>query len=194
MRPEASITQLLNRWVDGDAQALNDVTPLVYEELKRIARGVFARERQGHTLQPTALVHEAYAKLIGVDATWQNRAHFYALAARMMRRLLVNHANARNAGKRGGSALRMTLQEEQIAGRSPNEDVLALDAALKELAALDARKARVLEAHYFGGLTQPETATALGISESTVGRELRVAKAWLRKALDEDRRPPGESR
>lgn len=159
--------------------------PVIYEELKRIARGVFSGERQGHTLQPTALVHEAYAKLIGADITWQNRAHFYALAARMMRRLLVNYAKARNAEKRGGEALRVTLEERKLAGCQPDENVLALDAALAELAVLDPRKAQVLELHYFGGLTQPEAATALGISESTIRREERVAKAWLRKALDD---------
>ena len=185
MNDTSGVTQLLNRWIDGDEAALEQVTPMVYDELRRIARGVFARERSGHTLQPTALVHEAYSKLIDVDATWQDRAHFYALAARLMRRLLVNHARARNAGKRGGNALRVTLHEEAVGANSIDEDVLALDAALAELAAFDARKAKVLEAHYFGGLTQPETAAVLDISESTVRRELRIAKAWLRKRLSE---------
>ncbi len=185
MMEPSGVTQLLNRWIDGDKEALESVTPLVYDELRRIARGVFARERDGHTLEPTALVHEAYARLIDVNSTWQNRAHFYALAARMMRRLLVNHAKARSANKRGGDALRVTLHEESVGAQSMDEDVLALDAALAELAAFDERKARVLEAHYFGGLTQPETAAVLDISESTVRRELRVAKAWLRKRLSE---------
>ena len=185
MMEPSGVTQLLNRWIDGDKEALESVTPLVYDELRRIARGVFARERDGHTLEPTALVHEAYARLIDVNSTWQNRAHFYALAARMMRRLLVNHAKARSANKRGGDALRVTLHEESVGAQSMDEDVLALDAALAELAAFDERKACVLEAHYFGGLTQPETAAVLDISESTVRRELRVAKAWLRKRLSE---------
>ncbi len=184
MQTTTDITQLLNRMSEGDEHALNEVTPLVYDELKRIARGVFSAERQGHTLQPTALVHEAYAKLVDVESTWQNRAHFYALAARMMRRLLVNHANAKNAGKRGGGALRMTLDDNQLAARQPGEDVIALDEALAELSTFDARKSQVLELHYFGGLTQPETATVLDISESTVRREMRIAKAWLRKTLD----------
>jgi len=184
MRSPGDITQLLNRWADGDAEAEHQVAPVIYEELKRIARGVFAGERQGHTLQPTALVHEAYARLIGVDVTWQNRAHFYALAARMMRRLLVNYANARSAEKRGGDILRVTLEEQKLAEHQPTEDVLALDAALVELSTFDMRKAQTLELHYFGGLSQPEVATALGISESTVRREMRVAKAWLRKTLD----------
>ncbi|MEE4163004.1 MAG: ECF-type sigma factor [Woeseiaceae bacterium] len=185
MAEASDVTQLLNRWTDGDDAALEQVTPLVYDELKRIANGVFARESNGHTLQPTALVHEAYAKLVDVDVTWQDRAHFYALAARMMRRLLVNHAKARNAGKRGGGALRVTLYEDAVGMHDADEDVIALDAALAELASFDERKARVLEAHYFGGLTQPETAAVLGISESTVRREERVAKAWLRKRLSE---------
>ncbi|MEM9688305.1 MAG: ECF-type sigma factor [Pseudomonadota bacterium] len=185
MSNAADVTQLLNRWVDGDEAALERVTPLVYGELRRIARGVFARERNGHTLQPTALVHEAYAKLIHVDATWQDRAHFYALAARMMRRLLVNHAKALKAEKRGGDSLKVTLDEDAVGRDAINEDILALDAALAELATFDSRKAEVLEAHYFGGLTQLETAAVLDISESTVRREERVAKAWLRKRLSE---------
>jgi len=181
----SGVTQLLNRWVDGDDQALQRVTPMVYDELRRIAGNVFSRENSGHTLQPTALVHEAYTKLIDVETTWQNRAHFFALAARMMRRLLVNHANARHAAKRGGDALRVTLHEDVHAEKEVDQDVLSLDAALAELATFDDRKAKILEAHYFGGLTQPETAAVFNLSESTVRRELRVAKAWLRKKLAE---------
>lgn len=179
----SDITQLLNRWVEGDEAALSSVTPLVYDELKKMARGIFSRESPAHTLQPTALVHEAYEKLIGVDAEWQNRAHFYALAARMMRRLLVNHANSRRAKKRGGDALQVTLHEELHAGKSADEDVLELDHALAELSANDERKGTVLELHYFGGLTHEQIAVAMDISESTVRRELRVAKIWLRKNL-----------
>lgn len=185
MNDMSGVTQLLNRWVGGDEAALERVTPMVYDELRRIAHGVFSGERRGHTLQPTALVHEAYVKLIDVDATWQDRAHFYALAARMMRRLLVNHARARNAGKRGGNVLRVTLLEDAVGENDIDEDVLALDAALAELASFDERKAKILEAHYFGGLNQVETATVMDISESTVRRELRIAKAWLRKRLNE---------
>lgn len=181
----SGVTQLLNRWVDGDDQALQRVTPMVYDELRRIAGNVFSRENSGHTLQPTALVHEAYTKLIDVETTWQNRAHFFALAARMMRRLLVNHANARHAAKRGGDALRVTLHEDVHAEKEVDQDVLSLDAALAELATFDDRKAKILEAHYFGGLTQPETGAVFNLSESTVRRELRVAKAWLRKKLAE---------
>jgi len=183
MEQSSDITQLLNRWVDGDEAALSSVTPLVYDELKKMARRIFSRESPSHTLQPTALVHEAYEKLIGVDAEWQNRAHFYALAARMMRRLLVNHANSRRAQKRGGDALQVTLHEELHAGKSPDEDVLELDMALAELGANDERKSSILELHYFGGLTHEQIAVAMDISESTVRRELRVAKIWLRKSL-----------
>ena len=183
MQDESDITTLLNRWVDGDQAALSAVTPLVYDELRKMAQRIFSRESPAHTLQPTALVHEAYEKLIGVDAEWQNRAHFYALAARMMRRLLVNHANSRRAQKRGGDALQVTLHEELHAGKTPDEDVLELDEALGELGNNDERKSTILELHYFGGLTQEQIAAALGISESTVRRELRVAKIWLKKSL-----------
>jgi len=185
MSDNDDITQLLNRWADGDRSAMESVTPLIYDELKRIARQVFSRERGQHTLQPTALVHEAFEKLIGVDVEWQDRAHFYALAARMMRRLLVNHANSRDAKKRGGDALKVTLHEELHADGSADEDILQLDAALSRLAEVSERQADILELHYFGGLTQPQIGVALDISESTVRRELRLAKIWLRKLLSE---------
>ena len=178
------ITQLLNAWVAGDADALNEVTPLLYDELHRIAERIFAGERGPQTLQPTALVHEAFERLIGVNATWQNRSHFSALAARMMRRLLVNNAKARRAKKRGGDAVRMTLNEEHVGSQEKDADVLALDAALSELTKQDPRKSQVLELHYFGGMTHEQTAVAMGISESTVRRELRVARLWLRKMLE----------
>ncbi|MFK8031124.1 MAG: ECF-type sigma factor [Gammaproteobacteria bacterium] len=177
------ITHLLNKWSEGDEEALHEVTPLVYKELHRIAQNAFSRERAGHTLQPTALLNEAYAKLISVDATWQNRTHFYALAARMMRRLLVNHAKSHNAKKRGGDAVKVTLQEDQLGGHRPEEHLVALDDALAELFAMDERAGELLELHYFGGLTQVELALAMNISKSTVRRELRVAKTWLKKKL-----------
>ncbi|MEL7186514.1 MAG: ECF-type sigma factor [Pseudomonadota bacterium] len=179
------ITQLLNRWSAGDSQAGDDVAPLIYEELKQIARGVFRHEYGQHTLQPTALVHEAYEKLVGVDVEWQSRKHFFALAARMMRRLLVNYANSRAAQKRGGDALRVTLQGELHAEDTADEDVLALDEALTQLAGLDARKASVLELYYFGGLTQLEMCDVLNISESTVRREFKLARIWLKKLLSD---------
>ncbi len=184
MSAPEDVTKLLNQWVDGDAAALEQLTPMVYAQLQQIARQLFRRERDAHTLQPTALVHEAYVRLIGVKIDWQNRAQFFAIAARMMRRLLVNEAAARMAAKRGGGMLRVTL-DENIAAVSEPSDVLELDAALSRLAVHDARKSEVLELHYFGGLTHPEIATALAISESTVRRELRVAKLWMRRLLEE---------
>ena len=185
MASDDEITELLNRWSAGDDGARDAVAPLIYDELKRIARGVFRDESARHTLQPTALVNEAYVKLVGVDVEWQNRSHFYALTARMMRRLLVNHANSRAAKKRGGDALRVTLHETLHGGPEAEEDVLALDEALSQLAEMDPRKADVLELHYFGGLTQPEIGEALDISESTVRREFKLARIWLRKLLSD---------
>jgi RNA polymerase sigma factor (TIGR02999 family) len=185
MSTPGDVTQLLNRWVDGDAAALDQVTPLVYAQLRQIARQLFRRERESHTLQPTALVHEAFVRLIGVKVEWQNRAHFFAIAARMMRRLLVNEAQARLAEKRGGGLLRITL-DDNVGQMAAQEGVLELDAALSRLAENDPRKSDVLELHYFGGLTHEEIATAMAISESTVRRELRVAKLWLRRMLSEN--------
>ncbi len=183
MQASDNITQLLNKWTEGDDAALQEVTPLVYNELHRIARRAFSGERVGHTLQPTALLNEAYEKLVGVSATWQNRAHFFALAARMMRRLLVNHAKAHSAKKRGGDAVRITLHEDRLGTGGPDERLLELDSALAELCEVDQRVAEILELHYFGGLTQRELAVAMSISETTVGRELRVAKIWLKQKL-----------
>lgn len=185
MQGNDNITQLLQQWSDGDDDALQAVTPLVYDELHRIARSAFSRERAGHTLQPTALLNEAYAKLIHVNADWKNRAHFYALAARMMRRLLVNHAKAKGAWKRGGDAIRVTLYEDRVGGDHSDERLLALDAALAELYAFDPRAADMLELHYFGGLTHVELALTVKVSESTVRRDLRVAKAWIKRKLAE---------
>lgn len=179
------ITQLLNRWSGGDVAARDRVTPLIYDELKQIARGVFRREDARHTLQPTALVHEAYEKLVGVELEWQDRSHFFALAARMMRRLLVNHANNRSAQKRGGGALRVTLHEASLQEPDGDEDILALDEALTQLAEHDERQSQVLELHYFGGLTQPEIGEVLKVSESTVRREFKLARIWLRKLLSD---------
>mgnify|MGYP006296673937 FL=1 len=187
--PDAGdITRLLREWSEGDAAALESLTPLVYGELRRIAQRLFGSESPGHTLQPTALVHEAYEKLIGVDTDWQDRTHFYALAARMMRRLLVNHANARKAAKRGGDALRVTLDESAMGGNA-EEDLLDLDDALSKLAGFDERMARILELHYFGGLTHEQAARVVGVSEPTSRRDLRLARAWLRKYMSEKKNP-----
>jgi RNA polymerase sigma factor (TIGR02999 family) len=187
MTEAGEVTRLLKQWSDGDATALDSLTPLVYNELRKIAGQVFSREFGPHTLQPTALVHEVYAKLIGINSDWDSRAHFYALAARMMRRLLVNHAHGRKAAKRGGNVLKVTFDESRAADDDSEEDVLELDAALAALHECDPRKADVLELHYFGGLTHSELAATLGISESTAVRDLRVGRVWLHKFINDAR-------
>lgn len=182
-RPD--ITGLLRRWNQGDRDALEPLLPLVYEELRRLAAGYLRHERPDHTLQPTALVHEAYLRLVGQDqVVWQNRSHFFGIAAQMMRRVLVDHARRRHAAKRGAAAIRVELSAEDLeAGLDRDPEILALDAALDELAALDARQARVVELRFFGGLTVEETAEVVGISTATVKREWRTARAWLRREL-----------
>jgi RNA polymerase sigma factor (TIGR02999 family) len=178
------LTRWLNDWVEGDQKAFDRIAPIVYQELRAIARQMFGRERDSLTLQPTALVHEAYGRLIGLEIELANREHFYALAARTMRHLLINQARARNAAKRGGQNRPLTLQEDQISGDRPT-DVLALDEALTRLAEHDPRKAEILELSYFGGLTHPAIAKVLGISPATVVRDKRVATLWMRKFMSE---------
>lgn len=179
-----AITRLLHQWQEGDDEALEQLTPLVYDQLKQLASRIFRTESAGHTLQPTALVNEAFQRLLGADVAWQDRSHFYALSARLMRRILVNHANAKHSGKRGGGAVKVTLQESSADTDADSEsEVIALDMALKELSAFDARKAEILELHYFGGLTYTELAGLMQLAESTIHQELRTAKAWLRGRL-----------
>lgn len=182
---EKPITALLRDWRDGDRQALEKLTPLVYDELRRIAAGYLRAERCGHTLQSTALVHEAYVRLVDADVGWQDRAHFFALAARTMRRILVDHAEARRSAKRGGGAVRVTLHDEILpdGATDAGTDLLALDAALAKLETLDPRHASIVELHYFGGLTYAEMSETLGLSTSTLDRDLRLAKAWLASEL-----------
>ena len=185
------ITELLHARARGDARATEALARLVYAELRRRAARALRREGEGHTLQPTALVHEAWLRLDGQnDARWETRSQFFAVAAQMMRRVLVDHARTRRALKRGGAPVNVTLGEvDRIAaepGAEPTADavdLLALDDALARLAALDPRKARLVELRYFGGLSIPECAAALGISPSTVGREWSVARIWLRREL-----------
>jgi len=184
MTDRDQITQWLNDWVEGDPAAFDRMAPVVYEEMRQIARQVFSQERGPHTLQATALVHEAYARLIGLDVELSNRDHFYALAARTMRRLLINHAKARDAAKRGGKATPITLHDDQVAD-AEQTDVLALDEALTRLAEHDSRKAEILELSYFGGLTQSAIATLLEVSDSTIVREKRLATLWLRKFMSD---------
>jgi RNA polymerase sigma factor (TIGR02999 family) len=181
----AEVTALLRRCTDGDTGALDRLMPLVYEELRRVAHRRLAGERTGHTLQTTALVHEAYARMAEADLPLQNRAHFFALAARTMRRILVDYARARLADKRGGGAQAVPLDDltVELADGGEDAEILALHEALQALERQDERKARVIEAHIFGGLTYDETAAALGISPATVDRDLRLAKAWLAREL-----------
>ncbi len=183
MVEKPAITQLLNQWSSGDRDAEAALTPLVYDELQVMARRLFRSEKSSHTLQPTALVHEAFVKLIDVDVTWQDRAHFYSLAARMMRRLLVNYAISRNAAKRGGDALKVTLNESVLASSSMDADLLDLEEALQALSELDARKTDLIELQYFGGLSFKEMEEVTGLSSSTLDRELRMARAWLKDNL-----------
>lgn len=177
------ITYLLNAWCRGEAQALDRLAPIVEGELRRLARVYLSKEDMGHTLQPTALVNEAYLRLIQWDnAAWQNRAHFYAVAAKMMRHILVNEAISRGRKKRGGSAV-IVLLEAAEEGPSPSSDILALHEALLTLAKLDDRKRRLVELRFFGGLSAEETAEVLGISVRTVHREWDLARAWLFREL-----------
>ncbi len=176
----AEVTQLLLAWRAGDASALENLIPMVHAELRRIARGFMRKERVGHSLQTSALVNEAYLRLIDArHIDWQNRAHFFAISASLMRRILVDLARERQARKRGGSAERVVLEEGLIAGPERNEDLVALDEALNALAAVDERKSQVVELRFFGGLTEVEIAEALQISPETVRRDWRLAKAWL---------------
>ncbi|MEM1412767.1 MAG: sigma-70 family RNA polymerase sigma factor [Pseudomonadota bacterium] len=180
----AQVTQLLARWGSGDEEALEQLTPLVYERLHQLAQSAFRNEHGAQTLQPTAVVNEAWLKLADADVSVENRNHFYALAARMMRRILINHAMARKAAKRGGGQVMVTLQEGLAAAEGESEDVLALHEALETLAAQDEQLSRLLELHYFGGYTMPEIAAILEVSESTVKRQLRFARAWVRDQVD----------
>ena len=170
---------------DGDDAALEELTPLIYDELHKLAMRVFSGERANHTLQPTALVNEAYENLVQIEVAWQDRAHFFALSARMMRRMLVNHAAARNAQKRGGGALSVTLNDAVHGGSAGDPQIEDLDEALNELAELDPRKADLIELQYFAGLTFAEMEVATGMSSSTLDRHLRTARAWLKSRLSD---------
>ena len=181
---QAGVTRLLRAWGEGDAKAADRLMPLVYAELRKRAAAYLRRERPGHTLQPTALVHEAYVRMAGQDrAAWKNRAQFFGVAACMMRRILVDHARALNMAKRSGRLISVELQDDHAVVEAPDIDVLALDEALTRLAAFDARKTAVAELRFFSGLSVEETAQVLGVSVATVEREWQVARAWLYSAL-----------
>ena len=180
----ADVTLLLQAWRGGDDEALNALMPLVYEELRRIARKCVYGDRRHHSVQATALVNEAFLRLVDTHRVdWRNRAHFLAMCARLMRRILVDFARTRDAQKRGGDAVRVTFDEQVIGAASPDADIIRLDDALTTLAALDERKSRVVELRYFAGLSVDETATALGFSSKTVLRDWEFARAWLQREL-----------
>jgi RNA polymerase sigma factor (TIGR02999 family) len=180
-----AVTELLRAWGDGDDGALERLTPLVEAELRRLARGYMARERRGHTLQITALVNEAFLRLTDARCVrWQDRAHFLGISARLMRRVLVDHARSRGYLKRGGGAQRVTLNEGLVTAPEPALDVVALDRALEALAAVDVRKSRIIELRFFGGLSVEETAEVLHVSPDTVKRDWRLAKLWLLRELE----------
>ena len=186
--PARAITELLRAWNDGEDRALEQLVPLVDGELRRLARGYMARERRGHTLQTTALINEAFVRLVDArQVRWQDRAHFLGIAARLMRRVLVDHARSRGYKKRGGEAQRISFAETLAVSPEPDFNLLALDRALERLAAVDPRKVRVVEMRYFGGLTVEETAEALHVSSDTVKRDWRLAKLWLLRDLEGDR-------
>ena len=178
------VTELLLAWSGGDQGAFDKLYPLIYDELRRLAAHYLRRERPGHTLQPTALVHEAYLRLIDQTRTrWQNRAHFFGAAAQMMRRILVDHARQHGAAKRGGGERRVTLAEGAAFAPERGVDLLALEDALNKLERVNPQKSRLVELRFFGGLSTEEAAEVLGVSAATVTREWRAAKAWLHREL-----------
>ena len=185
MDDESVVTQLLKDWRSGNEKALTDLMPLVHDTLRNLASRYMQSENAGHTLQATALVNEAYLKLIDSDVTWQNRAHFMAIAAKSMRNILIDHARSKGRQKRGGNDVLVTLHEANVAGSNQQPDLLDIEEVLNQLADLDSRKADIVELSFFGGMTYDEIAEALNISTATVDRELRFSKAWLQRALNE---------
>ncbi len=187
------VTGLLIEWQQGDSVALDKLTSLVYDELRRIAHRYMQQERDGHTLQTTALVHEAYARLVGGQKIeWQNRAHFFGVVAQVMRHVLIDHARRRNYAKHGGDIQQVPLEDATAMSEERAAELIALDEALDELAKLDPRKSRIVELRYFGGLSLEETASVLDVSVMTVRRDWRAAKAWLYKQVGR-RKAEGES-
>jgi RNA polymerase sigma factor (TIGR02999 family) len=179
-RASAEVTQLLKQWSNGEEQALDRLLSQIHRELRKLAAGYLRKERADHTLQPTALVNEAFLKLVDQRGVkWQNRAHFFGIAAQAMRRILVDYARAHAAGKRGDGIRKLPLEDAMMIGGALDIDLLALDEALTRLAAIDPQQSRVVELRFFGGLTMEETAEVMRISPATVGREWRMAKAWL---------------
>ena len=179
-----NVTQLLIGWSNGDREALDALLPVVYEELRKQAARYLRHERVGHTLQTTALIHEAYLKLVDQkNVHWQNRAHFFGIAAQLMRRILVDHARAKKRTKRGGSDIRVSFNEANVMAPSQNLDIVALDEALARLSEIDEQQSRIVELRFFSGLTVEETAAVLAISPATVKRDWSMAKAWLHREI-----------
>jgi len=183
MSSEEPVTVLLQQWNEGNKEALDRLMPIVYAQLRKLAAHSLRGERPNHTLRATELVHEAYLKLVGSETPWQNRVHFYAVAATVLRHILVDHAKANRRHKRGGDAERIPLDEAVLVGPEVSSEVMSLDEALKRLALTDARKSQIVELTFFGGMTLEEIAAVLKVSDKTVHRELRVAKAWLHREL-----------
>jgi RNA polymerase sigma factor (TIGR02999 family) len=181
------VTQILHDWSGGDSQAPERLMPLVYDELRRLARSFLARERGDHTLQPTALVNEAYLRLVGQrSVSWQSRAHFYGIASRMMRRVLIDHARTHSRDKRGGAAVHLSIDDVQVPIEERAASFVAIDEALETLAKMDERKSRIVEMRFFGGLTDEEIAEVLGVSTRTVLRDWKMARLWLFRELTEN--------
>jgi RNA polymerase sigma factor (TIGR02999 family) len=192
--PSNEITELLARWGQGEHSAREQLVPLVYEELRRMARHMLAKERPGHTLQSAALVHEAYVRLVGHSSVhWDDRVHFFAVASQLMRRILVDYARKRQADKRGGDAVTLTLDEHLVPAQQRELDVVALDDALAELGRMSPQQSQVVEMRFFAGLSIEETAQALGISPATVKREWTLARAWLYREMARAADPPDAS-
>jgi RNA polymerase sigma factor (TIGR02999 family) len=183
------VTRLLKEWGSGNKAALDELMPLVYQQLRKLASICLSSERPDHTLRATALVHEAYIRLVDANVAWQDRVHFFAVSARLLRRILVDHARAHHRQKRGGAAETILLDEAVMIGPQTAGEIVALDEALQRLAAHDRRKSEIIELLSFGGLTYDEAAAALKISPATVHRELKMAKAWLRRELTQDSAP-----
>ena len=187
MPSQPNITELLVGYGRGDKEALDQLMPIVYDELRRQAARYLRRENPGHTLQTTALIHEAYVRLVDQrNVQWQNRAHFFGIAAQLMRRILVDHARTKKRAKRGGSDVRVSLDDATVAVKGQDLDVVALDEALQRLAKIDEQQSRVVELRFFSGLTVEETAEVMGISAATVKRDWSMAKAWLHRELSGD--------
>lgn len=182
-----NVTQLLLKWGNGNKEVLDELLPIVYDELRRQAARYLRRERVGHTLQTTALIHEAYIRLVDQrNVRWQNRAHFFGIASQLMRRILVDHARSKKRAKRGGSDIRVSLADAILVTKSKDLDVVALDEALERLAVIDEQQARIVELRFFSGLTVEETAEVLSISPATVKRDWSMAKAWLHREISDE--------